>query len=168
MDQIELTQQTAYEVATLASRVSPELCISDPKKAIKVASRLLQVAREGINEAEELEKWRRSEEHQERLGAVEWVEALKEITGQTRRDRAEERFWAFVRDDDPDSEEMLKSYRNDRFPVSEMRAYRVHFKEWSKKPKRKARGQGRRIREDDGRLRTELIGLEPRKPRKAI
>ena len=47
-----------------------------------------------------------------------------------------------------------------------MLSFEAEFSNWRKQPKRKKGKQGRRISEHDGRLRTELLALLPKKPRK--
>jgi hypothetical protein len=159
----------AYQLATLASRICPELCVSDPKEAIASAERLLCEAREAIHRAHQEEGRKDWERHEAELGREEWIIALKVITGQKRRDRAVERFLAYAEhEESAESKQMLNSYKRDGFPVSEMLAYRELFRKWHKQPRRKKGKQGRRTSQHDRRLRTELVGLVPAKPRKRI
>jgi hypothetical protein len=57
-------------------------------------------------------------------------------------------------------------YKREGFTVEEVLELEYGFTNWKRQPKRKKSKQGRRISEHDGRLRTELVGLVPRKPRK--
>jgi len=59
----------------------------------------------------------------------------------------------------------LDGYKRDGFTPIEVHELELKFAEWKKQPKGK---QGRRLSEQDGRLRTELSGLVPRKPSKRV
>jgi|SRR4030095_13833811 hypothetical protein len=168
MEQNNSTRRvTPYELATLASRIDPERCASDPAGALAAAQRVLHEAKIALEcaHAEEGRKdWEREEAQMER---VQWVVAVKEITGQNRRDRAEARFLKFLKDHEQGQwRQYLDGYKRDGFIPPEMQAWQELFMNWSKQPKRKKGKQGRRISEHDARLRTQLVGLVPRKPRK--
>jgi hypothetical protein len=144
---------TAYELATLASRIDPERCASDPKEAIAAAERLLQEAEAAIEHAHQEEGRKDWEREEAQIPRVNWVDALKEITGQKRRDRAVERFLAYMEHEEPQFKKQVKLYKRDGFPANEMFAYQELFMNWLKEPKRKKVKQGRRISKRDGRLR---------------
>ena len=165
-EQSASSEVTPYELATLASRIDPERCASNPEEAIAAAERLLSEARYAISRAEAEER-----KHEEECAAyekeletrVDWVHAIKQITNERRRDRATRRFAEFVEHEVP--EKRLSQYKRDGFTIDEAMYLEHEFSEWRKQPKRKKGKQGRRISERDGRLRTELVGLVPRKPR---
>jgi len=166
MEQSDSTiRVTPYELATLASRIYPEGCISDPEEAIAAAERLLTEAKYASWRAEA--KKRKAKEYSADYDKwldtrVDWVRGIKDITRERRRDRATRRFAKFMEDDPED----LSRYKRDGFTMLEVMVLEHQFSSWRKQPKRKKGKQGRRISEHDGRLRTELSGLVPRKPRK--
>ena len=157
---------TPYELATLASRIDPGRCINNPKEAIAASERLLQEAEVAIERPYEEERRKERKRYDASVPRVNWVPALKEITGQKRRDRALERFQAFMEHEEPKYKQQLNLYKRDGFPADEMFAYQDLYMNWTKQPKRKKGKQGRRISEHDGRLRTPLGRLLPKKPRK--
>jgi hypothetical protein len=119
---------TPYELATLASRINPERCISDPREAIAAAERLLQEAAVAIDRAHQEEGRKDWEREEAQMPRINWVRALKEITGQKRRDRAVKRFLEFVEHEEPEeSKQHLNLYKCDGFPASEMFAYQELF-----------------------------------------
>ena len=160
----------AYQLATLASRICPELCVSDPKEAIASAERLLCEAREAIHRAHQEEGRKDWERHEAELGREEWIIALKVITGQKRRDRAVERFLEFMEHRWPGRwKQLLDGYKRDGLTEDEDIYYlKRDFMAWLKERKRKKGKQGRRISKHDGRLRIESFRLLPRKPRKPV
>jgi hypothetical protein len=158
---------TPYELATLASRIYSELCATDPKEAIAAAERLVSEARNAIARAEaeerkDKEKWAEYDKWLETR--VDWVRGIKDITSEHRRDRATRRFAEFMEHDAP--REDLSDYKRDGFTVFEVMLFEYEFRNWREQSKRKKGKQGRRISQHDGRLRTELVGLAPRKPSK--
>jgi hypothetical protein len=167
MEQRSLTSKmNPLELATLAARICPRICVTSPAKAIAAAERLLQEA-ETASERAHQEEGRKDFERYEAELSVDWLTALKEITGQKRRDRAVERFLAFVEHDEPGkSKERLDSFKREGITPINMFAYHDAFKNWLKDAKRKKGKQGRRKSDHDGRLRTELVGLVPTKPSK--
>jgi hypothetical protein len=168
MEQSDSTRRvTSYQLATLASRICPERCTSDPKEAIAAAERLLQGAKVAIERAHQEEGRKYWERYEAEIPRLNWIHALKEITGQNRRDRAVKRFRAYMEHEEPEFKQQVNLYERDGFPADEMFAYQELFRKWLKDPRRRKGKQGRRISEHDGRLRTELVGLVPRKPRKA-
>lgn len=158
---------TPYQLATLASRIDPERCRNDPKGAIVAAEQLLQEAKVPGERAHEEERRKDSEREEAEIPRVNWIRALKEITGQKRRDRAVKRFQAFMDQEEPKYREHLNLYKRDGFPADEMFAYQHLFLGWLKEPKRKKGKQGRRISESDGRLRIGSMRLVATKRQKA-
>lgn len=165
-EQSASSKVTPYELATLASRIYSERC-GDPKEAIATAEKLLGEARYAIarKEAEERkheEEWAEYDKWLETR--VDWVRGIKKITKERRRDRATRRFAEFMEYEA--SGEELSHHKRDGFTMFEVMLFEHEFGNWRKQPKRKNGRQGRRIRKDDGRLRTELVGLVPMKPQK--
>jgi hypothetical protein len=168
MEETDSTSRvTAYELATLASRINPERCIREPKDAIAAAERLLQEAHAAIGRAYQEERRKEWELEEAQIPRENWARALKQITGENRRDRATRRFTEFLEHELPGkAKRQLSLYKRDGFTQEEMGYLQHHFRNWKKQPKRKKGKQGRRISPYDGRLRTDLLGLVPRKPRK--
>src|SRR5262249_8981434 len=106
MEQSDSTiRVTPYELATLASRIYPEGCISDPEEAIAAAERLLTEAKYASWRAEA--KKRKAKEYSADYDKwldtrVDWVRGIKDITRERRRDRATRRFAKFMEDDPED------------------------------------------------------------------
>jgi hypothetical protein len=158
---------TLYELATLASRIYPEGCISDPKEAIAAAERLLQEAEAAIDRAYQEERTKEYELELAQMPRIDWVSALKQITGQERRDRAVKRFLEWMEHERPGkSKQELETLKRDGINEDDIYMFQHHFMKWLKERKRKKGTQGRRISERDGRLRTDLVRLVARKPRK--
>jgi hypothetical protein len=160
---------TPYELATLASRIDPERCATDPHEALANAHRFLSVAKSVIAcaEAEEKKEEEGWEEHDKWADEkhIDWVRGIKRITVEGRRDRAEKRFTEFVEHEAPGTaKHELTVYKRDGFSEFEAHDLELRFTDWKKQPKRKKGNQGRRISEHDGRLRTQLVGLVPKKP----
>jgi hypothetical protein len=156
---------TPYELATLASRIHPERCARDPKRALDDAVDLLQRAESALWRAKEEEdtgeaylKW--LDETRE-----DWVRGLKQITGEGRRDRATRQFTEFVEHKAPGKD--LSHYKRDGFTLTEIQDLQQDFTNWKKQPKRKKGKQGRRISESDGRLRIGSLRLAATKPQRA-
>jgi hypothetical protein len=160
------SRMTPYELATLASRIDPERCVRDPKEAIAAAERLLEKAEAAIDRVYQEERSKEWELEEAQMPRMEWIRALKEITGQKRKDRAVHHFRAYMEREEPQYKQALNQYKRDGFPVAELLAYQELFRTWLKEPKHKKGKQGRRRSEHDGRLRTQLVGLVPTKPRK--
>jgi hypothetical protein len=167
-----------YRLATLASRISPKRCASDPKEAIAVAQRLLKEADAAIFSAYQEEREKEWELDEAQTPRINWIEALKQITGQKRRDRAVKRFLQFLehagraalpfRWPSGNPRQQLEHGTRKGFTPYDVSHLQREFTSWLKEPKRKKGKQGRRISDHDGRLRTELAGLVPRKPRKRV
>jgi hypothetical protein len=156
---------TPYQLATLASRIDPERCARDPKRALDDAVDLLTEAESAL--------WRAKEE--EATGDAylkyldetreDWVRGLKRITGERRRDRATRRFTEFMEHRAPGKN--LSHYKRDGFTLNEIQDLKQDFTNWKKQPRRKKGKQGRRISESDGRLRIGRLRLVSAKPQKA-
>jgi hypothetical protein len=158
---------TPYQLAMLAARIWPRICVQSPSKAIAAAERLLQAAEGAIDRANQEGRRKEWEIEEAQMRRKDWVVAVKHITGQQRRDRAEERFRKFMEHQLPGtSKQQLNAYKRERFTDEEIYFLRQHFIDWQKEPKRKKGKQGRRLSDSDSRLRTDLLGLFPRKPRK--
>jgi hypothetical protein len=157
---------TAYELATLASRIYSEHR-GDPRAAVAAAAKLfdeaeLALARRIIDDKKRAEDWA---EHEKWLESPEdWVPGIKHITGERRRDRATRRFAEFTEGIGDD----LNLYKRDGFTVYDVLRLQYEFCEWRKQPKPKKGKQGRRLSEHDSRLRTDLVGLIPTRPRKRV
>ena len=156
-----------YELATLASRINPERCASAPKEAIAAAEVLLQEAELAISDAYQEKCQKAWDQEIARAPRIKWTEGLKRITGQKRRDRAEKRFLEFIEHIWPVRwKQSVNHFMRDGFTEEEdIYHLKRYFTDWLNKPKRKKGKQGRRISKSDGRLRTELVRLVPRKPR---
>jgi len=153
---------TAYELATLASRIYDGYG-GDPGAAVAAAKKLSDEARYALarEEAEAKKHEEYDAEHEKWLESPEdWVVGIKHITGERRRDRATRKFAEFIGKTDFDN------YKRDGFTHVEVMLLEHEFSNSREKPKRKKSKQGRRISEHDGRLRTQLVGLIPTKPRK--
>src|SRR5215813_12159395 len=100
-----ISKVTPYELATLASRIDPERCASAPKEAIAAAEGLLSEAQDAIALAEKLEREHERDwaEYAKELSDthVGWVRGIKDITGESRRDRATRRFTEFMEQEAP-------------------------------------------------------------------
>ena len=155
---------TPYELATLAGRIDPERCMKDPNGALKAAVEFLRHAKYALRDA--VEEDRKNEQEVEEFHkfdeakCVDWAKGIREITGEQRRDRATSKFTEFMKHKSPGN---LGGYKRDGFTPIEIHELQSEFAEWKKQPKGR---QGRRLSEHDARLRTELSGLVPRKPRK--
>jgi hypothetical protein len=162
MEQSDATSEvTAYKLATLATRINPERCISDPKEAIAAAERLLQEADVAIERAYQERRMKEWEVEEAQMPRIHWGRALKQITGQDRRNRAEERFLEFMEHDLPGkSKQQLNAYKRDGFTQYEIEFLKRHFTNWQKEPKRKKGKQGQvKNREKDPRTKPKLTPL---------
>jgi hypothetical protein len=166
---------TPYELATLASRIDPERCVKDPTGALRAAVELLRCAKHVVWCAVEEDKrneqeWEEIQKFEEST-RVDWAKGTKQITREKRRERAARKFKEFLKHqalalrakDVPGWPGNLSDYERDGFTLAEVDEFERCFAEWKKPRKGK---QGRRISQHDGRLRTELVGLVPRKPSK--
>jgi hypothetical protein len=145
--------------------------MSDPEGAIAAAQTLLSEGKIALSMQRAHERAQKKE--MELMDAIQretreedWSRALKDITSEARRDRAIKRFKQFLDYQFPGkAEERLSTFKRDGFTLLEISGLRDLFQEWRGQPKHKKGKQGRRKSEYDGRLRTELVGLVPRKPR---
>jgi len=160
---------TRYQLATLAARIWPRVCVESPARAIAVAERLLEQAEVSIERAyqeQRNEEWKQEEAQMPRK---RWVAGLKEITGQKRRDRAEKRFAQFMEHQLPGkSKQQLNSFKREGFSQYEIAFLQHHFRNWVKEPKRKKGKQGRRISDADRRLRIGSFRLSSKKTAKRV
>ena len=158
---------TPYDLATLASRIYPDLCGSDPEKAIAFAQTLLIHAKNAIVRREQED--RLNEEEQEAYNEaletrVDWGRGTKDITRESRRDRAIKRFCNFMKQQGLEND--LARYKRDGFTLNDVWHFQHEFEKWKKQPKRKKGKQGRRRSEHDRRLRVGSLALLPTKSRK--
>jgi hypothetical protein len=154
---------TAYELATLASRIYSEHR-ADPEAATAAAKKLFDEARYALarQEAEDKKNEEWQDENDKWLESPEdWVRGIKSITGEKRRDRATRRFAKFMEGTGQD----INLYKRDRFKVQDVMLLEHEFRQWREQPKLKKGKQGRRISEHDGRLRIGSLRLIPTKPR---
>jgi hypothetical protein len=166
MEQSDSTSiATPYELATLASRISPERCAKDPSGAVDHALVVLSAAKTALWREKEQEKEWEAEEKAFCGARKDWLRGIKQITGERRRDRATTRFTEFMEHKAPGND--LSHYQRDGFTLIEIHEFEDDFIGWKNQPKRKKGKQGHRKSESDGRLRTELVGLVPTKPRKS-
>ena len=161
MEESDATSEvTPYELATLATRINPERCTSDPKKAIAAAERLLQEAEVAIERAYQEGRRKEWETEVAQMPHINWVKGLKQITDQERRDRAEERFLEFMEHQLPGkSKQQLNHYRRNGFIEDDIAMLQHYFMDWLKAPKRKKGKQGRVRSVADGRAKPKLTPL---------
>jgi hypothetical protein len=162
---------TPYELATLASKICPDLCWDDPAGAIKVVRRLLSEAQVDLWEEKRKEKRR---EEQATIRCYDWAEGIRCITHEQRLDRALKRFMKFLKNPDGvgpwdrDWERELTILKREGFTDYDVSYLEQFYQEWSKeKPKPKKGKQGRRISKRDGRLRIGVMKLASQKTSKA-
>jgi hypothetical protein len=118
---------TPYELATLASRIYPKRCPSAPQEAIAAAERLLQEAEAAIERAYQEQRRKEWEREEAQMPCVHWARALKQITGQERRDRAEERFREFLEHELPGkSKQQLNAYKRAGFTEDDIHILQRH------------------------------------------
>jgi hypothetical protein len=167
---------TPYQLATLASRIDRERCVKDPNGVLRAAVDLVRqaenelwcAAQEDKRQEQEWEEYQKDMEETR----VDWAKGTKEITRERRRERAVRKFTEFLKDQAPALRAKnipgwpgnLSDYKRNGFTVGEVDEFELEFAEWKKPRKGK---QGRRISQHDGRLRTELVGLVPRRPSKS-
>jgi hypothetical protein len=162
---------TSYELATLASRICPERCFGDPKEAIAAAERLLMDADAALDRAYQEKQNNEWCEYLDKAPRIHWLLAAKQITGQKRRDRAKQSFLQFIKQFWPKAwEAQLNRFKHDGLiqGYDDIDHLQREFVKWRQRSKRKKGKQGRRLSKHDGRLRTQLVGLVPRKPRKRV
>jgi hypothetical protein len=160
---------TPYELATLASRIDPKGCASEPQGAIAGAVTLLFEAICAC--AREEADWKKSQRVREELNKwetesrIDWVRGTRFVTGQRRRERAIKCFCKFMKHQEPEND--LSDYKRDGFTMGDLVRLAPEFERWKKQPKRKKGKQGRRISESDGRLRIGSLRLAATKPQRA-
>ena len=127
---------TAYELATLAARIDPQLCQVDQESAIYLALKLVRAARTVI--LDELgEKLKLSER-------IKFGDGVKLITERNRADRAEDRLVKFLRETHGarKARMLLNGYKKNGFTRLEAITLNAQLKNQHKAP---AKGkQGRR------------------------
>jgi len=160
----KMKKVTPYQLATLASQIDPERCKTQPHDVLRDAVHLLREAESELwravkEDKEDAEYW---EGYEEMIQTVrkDWAKGAKEITGEKRRERAARKVRQFLKHERPGD---LSHYERDGFTLAEIDEFGSKFSAWKKPRKGK---QGRRKSQHDARLRTELVGLVPIKPRK--
>jgi hypothetical protein len=149
-------------LATLASRIDPGRCAKDPKGVLEDAAHLVRTAEYVLWKVNEHEEWEEGfEKHLSEDRTEDWVQSIKEITGEHRLDRATKWFTEFMAGKD------LTVYKRDGFTSHEVHDLTLKFAEWKKQPKRKKGKQGRRISDSDGRVRIGRTRLLPIKSQRA-
>lgn len=169
MEESDLTameQVTPYELATLASKICPNLCMENPTEAINVVQRLLRAARSELFWEEERERGSDERYRYEEETRVDWASGVRSITGEQRLERASKRFIKFLREQNPDGVELI-TYKREGFTLLDTYRLGQFYRTWKEKPKPKKGKQGRRISERDGRLRLGALKLACPKTAKA-
>lgn len=157
---------TPYELATLASKICPDLCMKDPREAIKVVERLLSAARGELWQLEQNEREIEDLNRYEAETRVDWASGVRSITREQRLERASKRFIKFLREQNPDGVELITCKR-EGFTIADASWLNHLYEMWKRKPKSKKGKQGRRISKRDGRLRIGAMKLVPQKTPKA-
>jgi hypothetical protein len=161
------TKVTPYELATLASKICPGLCVENPKEAIAVVNRLLSAARRRLWEDEQNEREVEEAYKYEAETRIDWASGVRSITHEQRLERALKRFTKFIREENPDGVELITCKR-EGFTIEHAQWLEHLYGGWKEKPKSKKKGrQGRRISERDGRLRIGAMKLASPKTSKA-
>lgn len=157
---------TPYELATLASKICPDLCMENATKAIKVVERLLSAARTSVRDWEQNEReWEDYNRHAAE-SRIDWASGVRSITREKRLERASKRFIKFLREQNPDGVELITCKR-EGFTIQDADWLGHLYETWKEKPKSTKGKQGRRISERDGRLRIGTMKLAPQKTSKA-
>src|SRR6516225_2938477 len=126
MEQSDPTNRvTPYELATLAARICPERCMSDPEGAIAAAQRLLSEGKMALTKERMEERREEREDAEIRKHMTEtredWPRAIKDITCEARRDRAIKRFKQFLDYRYPgEAKERLSIYKRDGVTLQEI------------------------------------------------
>ena len=157
---------TPYELATLASKICPDLCMENPTEAIDVVERLLSAARTALWKQEQDQRELEEINRHTAETRMDWARGVRWITGEQRLERASKRFIKFLREQNPDGVELITCKR-EGFTIDEAWWLEHLYEMWKEKPKSKKGKQGRRISERDGRLRIGAIKLGPQKTSKA-
>jgi hypothetical protein len=157
---------TPYELATLASKICPGLCMENPTKAIDVVERLLSAARMALWNQEQNERELEEVNRHAAEARMDWASGVRCITREQRLERASKRFIKFLREQNPDGVELITCKR-EGFTIEDAQWLEHLYEMWKEKPKSKKGKQGRRISERDGRLRIGAIKLAPQKTSKA-
>ena len=157
---------TPYELATVASKICPDLCVENPTEAIAVVQRLLSAARIALWQEEQNERELEESNRYDAETRVDWPSGLKSITGEQRLERASKRFIKFLKEQKPDGIELVACKR-EGFTIENAQWLGHLYEMWKEKPKSKKGKQGRRISDRDGRLRIGKMKLAHQKTSKA-
>src|SRR5215470_13007568 len=98
---------TPYELATLASKICPDLCMENPTEAIDVVQRLLKEAEVALWQQEQYEREREEANRYDAETRMDWASGVRRITGEQRLERASKRFIKFLREQNPDGVELI-------------------------------------------------------------
>ena len=157
---------TPYELATLASKICPGLCMENPKEAIDVVQRLLSAARRELQEEEQNEREIEDLNRWEAETRMDWGSGIRSITREQRLERASKRFIKFLGEQNPGGVELI-SCKRQGFTVADVQWLQHLYENWKEEPKSKKGKQGRRISKRDGRLRIGAMKLASQKTSKA-
>jgi len=157
---------TPYELATLASKICPDLCMKNPREAIEVVERLLSAARTALSQWEQNERENEDLNRYEAESRMDWASGLRFITHESRLERASKRFIKFLREENPEGVELITCKR-EGFTLADASWLGNLYDIWKEKPKSKKGKQGRRISKRDGRLRIGAMKLATQKTSKA-
>ena len=156
---------TPYELAALASKICPDLCMENPGEAIEIVQRLLSAARRELREDEENAREVVEMNRYEAETRMDWASGVRSITREQRLERASKRFIKFLREQNPDRVELITCKR-EGFTIADAEWLQHLYELWKGKPKSKKGKQGRRIAKRDGRLRIGAMKLAPQKASK--
>jgi hypothetical protein len=157
---------TPHELATIASKICPDLCVENPTEAVEVVQRLLSAARLALWQEEQNKRELEESNRYDAETRMDWPSGLKSITGEQRLERASKRFIKFLTEQNPNGVELIACKR-DGFTIEDARWLQHLYGMWEQKPKPKKGKQGRRISQRDGRLRIGKMKLAHQKTSKA-
>jgi len=179
----DVTAKT-YALAMLSMQLCPELCKTKPDEAITIAEKLLwavllhqKKVKQWASKADAGRKQRSQEVAKGKKEPVSYSEAVRFIcdeyfTAHPKLYRAKERFIKFWANEngitEREAKRQLRDYEDGKrnFTCGEALNLKEKYDALKLLPKKKKGKQGRRTSDHDGRLRTDLVGLVPTKPRK--
>lgn len=133
------SEPTIYDLTSLAARICPSLCQTHPNEAIRIAQKLLAAA----GEEAELKVALESLEKQSKEaygGKIHFTfdEAIKQITGEGRMDRALPPFRRFLKSKSKTekiADDALVTVRKDGLNQRQVDSLADHFQAWRQKDK---------------------------------
>jgi hypothetical protein len=143
---------TPYQLATVASKICPDLCVENPTEAIEVVQRLLSAARMALWQQAQNERELEELNRHDAETRMNWASGVRSVTSEQRLERASKRFIKFLKEEKPDGVELVACKR-EGFTIENAQWLRHLYEMWKEKPKSKKGKQGRRISDRDGRLR---------------